>query len=197
MRGNGNDTGAKPFAEKHRTHRSYLHHPIHAGRGVGCPSKRAGEALSNRRCRQDPLCSLAVGLKYRLGLDDSLDVVGVHLVGGVVGTVGIGFLGTRSGLFYGGGGKQLVVQVIIAVAAIAFSGVLTLAIGLALKYTIGIRVSDDEEAEGLDTTIHGESAYDDEAARGPSLLGAASSGGTVSTPAQPSESTLAKEGAPV
>ncbi len=140
------------------------------------------------------LCSLAVGLKYRLGLDDSLDVVGVHLVGGVVGTVGIGFLATKTGLFYGGGGKQLVVQIIIAAAAIIFSGVLTLLIGLALKYTIGIRVSDDEEAEGLDTTIHGESAYDDEATRGPSLLGSSSAvGGSSAQSASSVGSATSKE----
>lgn len=109
------------------------------------------------------LCALAVGLKYKLGYDDSLDVVGVHLVGGLVGTIGIGFLGTTTGLFYGGGGKQLVVQLMIAVGAIVFSGVLTLVIGLILRSTIGLRATDEQEVDGLDVTVHGESAYDTEA----------------------------------
>jgi Amt family ammonium transporter len=120
------------------------------------------------------ICALAVGLKYRLGYDDSLDVVGVHMVGGIVGTVGIGFLGTSTGLFYGGGGKQLVVQIVIAACAIIFSAVLTTLIGLALKYTMGIRADEEHEADGLDVTVHGESAYDTEgSASGGSLTGQA------------------------
>ncbi|GAA4286699.1 ammonium transporter [Georgenia daeguensis] len=106
------------------------------------------------------LCALAVGLKYRLGYDDSLDVVGVHLVGGLVGTVGIGFLATETGLFYGGGASQLAVQVIIAVVAMIFSGVITAVIGLALKAVMGWRVSEDVEVNGIDQAEHGESAYE-------------------------------------
>ncbi|TNC16759.1 ammonium transporter [Georgenia sp. 311] len=106
------------------------------------------------------LCAMAVSLKYRLGFDDSLDVVGVHLVGGLVGTVMIGFLATDGGLFYGGGLNLLAVQVIIAVVAILFSGVVTLVIGLALKATLGWRVSDEVEAGGIDSAVHGESAYE-------------------------------------
>ena len=106
------------------------------------------------------LCALAVGLKYRLGYDDSLDVVGVHLVGGLVGTVLIGFFGTDTGLFYGGGAEQLVVQVVIALAAILVSGVVTLVLGLALKATMGWRVADDVEVSGIDVAVHGETAYE-------------------------------------
>jgi len=106
------------------------------------------------------LCALAVGLKYRLGYDDSLDVVGVHLVGGLVGTVGIGFLATETGLFYGGGANQLLVQIIIALAAVVFSGVVTAIIGSALKATMGWRVSEEVEVAGIDQAEHGESAYE-------------------------------------
>lgn len=123
------------------------------------------------------LCALAIGLKYKLGYDDSLDVVGVHLVGGIVGTVGIGFLGTSTGLFYGGGGRQLVIQILIAAAAIVFSGVLTLVIGLILKATMGLRATQEQEAEGLDITIHGESAYDTESS--------GASGGMFTSPTTP------------
>ena len=106
------------------------------------------------------LCALAVGLKYRLGYDDSLDVVGVHLVGGLVGTIGIGFLATEGGLLYGDGGRQLAVQAIIALVAVAISALVTLVVGGVLKLTMGWRVDPDEEIEGVDVGEHGESAYD-------------------------------------
>src|SRR5690606_9223689 len=106
------------------------------------------------------LCALAVSLKYKLGFDDSLDVVGVHLVGGLVGTVLIGFLATDGGLFYGGGFSLLAVQVIIAVVAMALSAVVTVVIGLALKATMGWRVPEAEEAAGIDAAVHGETAYE-------------------------------------
>jgi Amt family ammonium transporter len=112
------------------------------------------------------LCSLAVGLKYRLKLDDSLDVVGVHLVGGLVGTVLIGLFSTASapggidGLFYGGGFESLLDQAAAAGIAIVWTGVLTTVIALAIKYTIGWRIDGDAEVEGIDAAEHGESAYD-------------------------------------
>ncbi len=106
------------------------------------------------------LCALAVGLKYRFGYDDSLDVVGVHLVGGLVGTIGIGFLAADSGLFFGGGVKQLVVQTVIALLALVFSGLVTLVIGLILKATMGWRVSEEAEVGGIDLAVHGETAYE-------------------------------------
>jgi Amt family ammonium transporter len=111
-------------------------------------------------------CAYAVGLKYKFGMDDSLDVVGVHLAGGIIGTVLIGFLSTSSapggvdGLFYGGGVDSLVDQVLAAAVAIAWSGVATLIVALAIKYTIGWRVTEEDEVEGIDFAEHGESAYD-------------------------------------
>ncbi|MCR6689622.1 ammonium transporter [Cellulomonas sp.] len=121
------------------------------------------------------LCALAVGLKYKFGYDDSLDVVGVHLVGGLVGTILIGLFATdknftflpavdefsaQPGLFYGGGAEQLVTQVVVALAAVLFSGVVTAIIALALKATMGLRVSEEVEVGGIDLAVHGESAYE-------------------------------------
>jgi Amt family ammonium transporter len=114
------------------------------------------------------LCALAVGLKYKLGYDDSLDVVGVHLVGGLVGTVLIGLFatqnnlwsGAKAGLFYGGGLAQLGAQVTAALFAVVYSGVITAVIGLAIKGTIGWRVGEAEEVSGIDLAEHGETAYE-------------------------------------
>jgi Amt family ammonium transporter len=106
------------------------------------------------------LCAMAVGLKYKLGYDDSLDVVGVHLVGGLTGTVLTGLWATDTGLFYGGGATQLVAQILAALAAVVYSGVLTTVIGLGIKYTIGWRISEAEEVSGIDLAVHGETAYE-------------------------------------
>ncbi|MFB9795879.1 ammonium transporter [Arthrobacter citreus] len=111
------------------------------------------------------LSALAVGLKYKLGYDDSLDVVGVHLVAGIVGTLALGFIalpveGEGGGLFYGGGFAQLGAQLVAAVVAIAFSAILTLIIGLAIHKTIGFRVSEDSEVNGVDLSEHAETAYE-------------------------------------
>jgi Amt family ammonium transporter len=105
-------------------------------------------------------CAFAVGLKYRLGYDDSLDVVGVHLVGGLVGTVLIGLLSTSSGLLYGHGFGQLAVQALVALFAVAWSGAVTLAVGLALKHAMGWRIAEEDEVDGIDFAEHGETAYD-------------------------------------
>ncbi|CAM3393548.1 ammonium transporter [Occultella aeris] len=107
------------------------------------------------------LCALAVGLKHKLGYDDSLDVVGVHLVGGLVGTVLIGVFATDGGLIFGGGFNQLAVQIIIAVVAIVFSGVITAVIGLAIKATMGWRVPEEDEVRGIDLAEHAETAYEE------------------------------------
>jgi ammonium transporter, Amt family len=112
------------------------------------------------------LCALAVGLKFRFGYDDSLDVVGVHLVGGLVGTIIIGFLATAdapagvNGLFYGGGLDQLWRQVVGALAVLVFSFVLTLVIGIAIQKTIGFRITEEDEITGIDNVEHAESGYD-------------------------------------
>lgn len=105
-------------------------------------------------------CALAVGLKYRFGIDDSLDVVGVHLVGGLVGTILIGVLATDGGLIFGGGISLLLVQILVAVAAMVFSGVLTAVIALVLKAVMGWRVPEADERAGIDITHHAESGYD-------------------------------------
>jgi len=112
------------------------------------------------------LCALAVGLKYRFGYDDSLDVVGVHLVGGLWGTLAIGLLATGTspagvdGLFFGGGFDQLVKQAGGAFAVLAYSFILTYIIGLAIQKTIGFRLDEESEVEGIDGHEHAESAYD-------------------------------------
>ena len=127
--------------------------------------------------------ALAVGLKYKLGYDDSLDVVGVHLVAGLVGTVAIGFLATSGGLFYGGGLQQLVVQVVIALFAVLWSGAFTLVIALALKATMGWRILEEDEVEGIDFVEHGETAYE-----------FASRSGTSRTPASTLATAATNEG---
>jgi len=106
------------------------------------------------------LCALSVGLKFKLGIDDSLDVVAVHLVGGIVGTVMIGAVGVDVGLFNGGGTEQLIKQIIGAGAVLGYSFIATLIIGYALDKTIGLRVSREIEVEGIDLKLHAESAYE-------------------------------------
>ncbi|WP_163895898.1 ammonium transporter [Mycolicibacterium hippocampi] len=105
------------------------------------------------------LSALAIGLKYKFGYDDSLDVVGVHLVAGLWGTVGIGFLALDTGLFYGGGVQQLVVQVVIALVAVIFTGIMTVIIAFIVK-PLGWRVSQEDEDTGIDETEHAETAYE-------------------------------------
>jgi len=112
------------------------------------------------------LCALAVGLKFRFGFDDSLDVVGVHLVGGLVGTLMVGLVATAEapaaveGLFYGGGVEQLKLQAVGAFTVLAYSLVVTAVIAYAIKFTIGLRASEESEAAGLDESEHAETAYD-------------------------------------
>ncbi len=112
------------------------------------------------------ICAWAVGWKFRLGYDDSLDVVGVHLVGGVVGTILIGVFSTSDGaggidgLLYGGGAGSLADQTLGVLVAVVYCGVLTAVIALLLKYTIGLRISEDDEVGGIDLAEHGEAAYD-------------------------------------
>jgi ammonium transporter, Amt family len=122
------------------------------------------------------VCALAVGLKYKLGYDDALDVVGVHLVGGLTGTILLGFFATTNqggwypdgaldGLFYGGGITQLLTQISVALIAVVFSFVLTYVIGSILKAIGGLRLSEDVEVGGIDLAVHGESAYEGLGAR--------------------------------
>ncbi|MSY55944.1 MAG: ammonium transporter [Actinobacteria bacterium] len=112
-------------------------------------------------------CALAVSLKYRFGFDDSLDVVGVHLVAGVWGSLAIGLFGTQAvnsigvnGLLYGGGTRLLIMQVWGVGIVAAYSFVVTLILGFAIEKTIGFRVDLDKEIEGIDLNEHAESAYE-------------------------------------
>ena len=112
------------------------------------------------------ICPLAVGLKSKFGYDDSLDVVGVHLVGGVIGTLLVGFFASegmpsaKAGLFYGGGLDQLWKQAIAAFAVLAYSFVVAYIIAFALKKTMGIRVSTEDEEQGIDAKFHRDPAYE-------------------------------------
>jgi Amt family ammonium transporter len=112
------------------------------------------------------LCEFAVEWKHRLGYDDALDVVGVHLVGGVFGALALGLFATRSvnaagadGLFYGGGLAQLGKQAVGVGAAFGYTVAVTLVIALVLKRITGNRVSEPDEELGLDLSLHGETAY--------------------------------------
>ena len=105
------------------------------------------------------VCALAIELKWKLGYDDSLDVVGIHLVGGLIGTVYLGFFATETGLFLGGGWEQLIVQVIAAVCVLVYSFVVAFIIGFAIQKTIGFRVKNEDELAGVDTSVHGEEGY--------------------------------------
>jgi Amt family ammonium transporter len=124
-------------------------------------------------------------------MDDSLDVVGVHLVGGLVGTLLIGFVSTSSapggidGLFYGGGATSLGHQSLAALFTIVWTGTLTTVIAFAIKYTIGWRVTEEDEVEGIDFAEHGETAYD--LARDLGSFAAGSSGASVLTKSTVSE----------
>jgi Amt family ammonium transporter len=112
-------------------------------------------------------CALAVGLKYKFGFDDSLDVVGVHLVGGIWGSLAIGLFGTHvvnsvgvDGLFYGGGAELLTKQALGVGLVALYSFLVTLVLGFIIEKTIGFRVSRDSEVEGVDLSEHAETAYE-------------------------------------
>ncbi|WP_281033361.1 ammonium transporter [Nocardia concava] len=112
-------------------------------------------------------CALAVSLKYVFGYDDSLDVVGVHLVGGLVGTLLIGLFADASvnpaggnGLLFGGGLAQLERQAVAALAVLAYSFLATLLLAWIIHRLLGFRVDDEAEVNGIDEAEHAESAYD-------------------------------------
>ena len=113
------------------------------------------------------LCSLAVGLKYVFNIDDSLDVVGVHLVGGIWGSLSLGIFGTAAvnsigldGLLYGGGTELLMKQLLGVGLVFAYSFIVTLIIGFAIEKTMGFRIKRENELEGIDLVEHAESAYE-------------------------------------
>jgi Amt family ammonium transporter len=113
------------------------------------------------------VCCFAVGLKTRFGYDDALDVVGVHFVGGLVGSLCVGFFanpaffggGFMEGILYGGSADLLIEQIIANSVTIVYAFVVTTLIMLALKATIGVRVDEDVEDSGLDLAEHAETAY--------------------------------------
>jgi ammonium transporter, Amt family len=105
------------------------------------------------------LSALAIDLKFKLGYDDSLDVVGIHLVAGMVGTLYLGFFAIDTGLFTGGDFGQLIVQTIAAFGVLVYSFVIALVLGLAIEKTIGFRVKSEDEIAGIDVVVHGEAAY--------------------------------------
>ncbi|WP_403024832.1 ammonium transporter [Salinibacterium sp. GXW1014] len=105
------------------------------------------------------VCALAIELKFKLGFDDSLDVVGIHLVGGLIGTIYLGFFAIETGLFTGGDAGQLLVQVIAALGVLIYSFVVALVLGFAIEKTLGFRVKNEDEIAGIDTIVHGEEGY--------------------------------------
>ncbi|MEY4437477.1 MAG: hypothetical protein RL100_941 [Actinomycetota bacterium] len=105
------------------------------------------------------LCALAVDLKFTFGFDDSLDVVGIHLVGGIVGTLWIGLFGNGVGAVFGFGWHQFSMQALGAVAVLVYSFVMALILGFIVEKTMGFRVKAEDEIAGIDTVVHGEEAY--------------------------------------
>ncbi|MCC4268339.1 ammonium transporter [Microbacterium schleiferi] len=105
------------------------------------------------------ICAFAIELKWKLGYDDSLDVVGVHLVGGLVGTLYLGFFATETGLFVGGNYEQIVLQLIAAVGVLVYSFVVAWILGFAIEKTIGFRIKNEDELAGVDVSVHGEDGY--------------------------------------
>jgi Amt family ammonium transporter len=113
------------------------------------------------------ICALAVGLKNKFGFDDALDVVGVHLVGGVLGALLIGFFATKmtnsagaNGVLYHGGWSLLGKQAIAVLAVVVYSFVVTYILAQLFSKTVGLRVSEADEVAGLDLSQHAETAYE-------------------------------------
>jgi Amt family ammonium transporter len=105
------------------------------------------------------ICALAIDLKFKLGFDDSLDVVGIHLVGGLIGTLYLGIFANGTGLINSGSLTQLVVQAIAAFSVMIYSFVLAFLIGFIIEKTMGFRIKNEDEIAGIDTIVHGEEGY--------------------------------------
>jgi Amt family ammonium transporter len=132
------------------------------------------------------VCALAVGLKWKLGFDDALDVVGVHLVGGALGAVSLGFISTydgSEGLLYGGDLTVLGKQALAVVCVGGFSFVVAFALGKVIDLTMGFRVPEEEEVEGVDLFAHAETGYD---------IHTAGTGGGLSTSIKPAAQAAAE-----
>ncbi|WP_328331895.1 MULTISPECIES: ammonium transporter [unclassified Streptomyces] len=144
------------------------------------------------------LCAMAVGLKYRFGFDDSLDVVGVHMVGGIAGSLLIGFFATGgvqshvAGVFYGGGFHQLGIQAIGVFSVLGYSLVASAGLAFLIDRTMGMRVTEDVEVAGIDRDEHAETAYDYSGAGGGSRTAPTAPGDVAGTAAK--RGTAAKTG---
>ncbi len=143
------------------------------------------------------VCAMAVSLKYRFGFDDSLDVVGVHLFGGITGTLLIGIVGfdhgyatpggLQRGLLYGGGFSLLEKQAVAAFAVAGYSFVMTYIIGTAIKKLGGFRISTEAEITGIDESEHAETAYSFSSVLGGGLTGSAAAATNDAQPAASKE----------
>lgn len=104
------------------------------------------------------VCAFAIDLKFKLGFDDTLDVVGIHLVAGLIGCWFLGFaaFAPETGLFYGANADQLIAQVVCSLAVAAYSFILAFVIGTAIDKTIGFRANEEDEVAGIDLALHGE-----------------------------------------
>lgn len=104
------------------------------------------------------ICAFAIDLKFKLGYDDTLDVVGIHLVAGIIGCWALGLIAAfpETGLFYGANVDQLVAQVVCSVAVLVYSFVVAYVVGFAIEKTIGFRAKEEDEVAGLDLALHGE-----------------------------------------
>ncbi|WP_345628197.1 ammonium transporter [Rugosimonospora acidiphila] len=145
------------------------------------------------------VCAMAVSVKYKLGFDDSLDVVGVHFTGGWIGSLWIGLFGSgaissyvkHNGLFYGGGVGALWRQALASAIVSVFSFGVAYLLGTLINKTIGLRTSREVEVEGIDVAEHAESAYEFSPAAGGGGAGAFALAG-VGAP----KSEAPKSGAP-
>ncbi len=104
-------------------------------------------------------CCFAIDLKYRFGYDDSLDVVGLHLVAGLIGCLYLGFFATDTGLFTGGSIDQLIVQIVPVLAVMLWSFGVAYVVGMGIQKSIGFRITEDDEVAGIDSVLHGSEAY--------------------------------------
>jgi Amt family ammonium transporter len=148
-------------------------------------------------------CAAAVGLKYRFNYDDSLDVVGVHMVGGIIGSLLIGLFATggvgqtAKGLFYGGGFSQLGKQCVGVVCVLFYSLIVSAILAKIVDLVIGFRVDEDDEVAGIDQVEHAETAYDfagvGSVARTIGAGAAAAAGQAPETPEAPETGISAKK----
>ena len=135
-------------------------------------------------------CALAVALKGLVRIDDSLDVVAVHLIGGILGSLCVGLFATvdtnplgADGLFYGGGWSLLGKQALAVVSVIAYTFVMTMIIAFVVNLVIKMRVPAEVEDEGLDYALHGETAYEFSTLGGSPSIGAPPMSGPERAPA--------------